>query len=131
MAHAIDGYDGACKDIHGHSYELHISISSFHDDEGFIPAPGFVTDFKEIKKLVKRIIVDYFDHKMILSNSFLAKNPSFSSQENLITWNIEPTAENILIYIRKLLQQKLPAELRLGKIKLYETKDSYAEWIKE
>jgi 6-pyruvoyltetrahydropterin/6-carboxytetrahydropterin synthase len=130
MAHVIDGYPGACKDIHGHSYELHISVSSFHDDDGFIPAPGFVTDFKEIKKLVKSTIVDYFDHKLILSDRFLAKNPSFSTQENLVTWNMEPTAENILVYIKKLLHEKFPAEFKLDRIKLFETKDSYAEWIK-
>ncbi|MBK9398291.1 MAG: 6-carboxytetrahydropterin synthase [Saprospiraceae bacterium] len=41
MAHAIYGYSGACKDIHGHSYELHVSVCSDEEDTNYIPAPAF------------------------------------------------------------------------------------------
>ena len=128
MAHAIHGYPGACKNIHGHSYELHVTVSSATAYKDYIPAPGFVIDFKEIKKLVRINVIEHFDHKVILSRDFLLKNPSFSSQENLVTWEAEPTAENILLYIKQVLNEKLPDELKLVQLKLYETKDSYAEW---
>ena len=52
MAHAIHGYRGACKNIHGHSYELHVSVGSSKIYEGYFTAPGFVIDFKELKKTV-------------------------------------------------------------------------------
>ncbi|WP_298296912.1 6-carboxytetrahydropterin synthase [Hydrotalea sp.] len=131
MAHAIYGYPGACKNIHGHSYELQVTVSSVHNYKNYIPAPGFVIDFKEIKKLVNTAVIEYFDHKMILSRNFLMENPSFSSLENLVAWEAEPTAENILLYIKQILNEKLPRELKLVQLKLYETKDSYAEWILE
>jgi 6-pyruvoyltetrahydropterin/6-carboxytetrahydropterin synthase len=128
MAHAIHGYPGSCKNIHGHSYELHVTVaSSYHQDE-YIPAPGFVIDFKEIKKLVKAAVVDIFDHKVILSNHFILDKPSFSKQENLLIWHVEPTAENMLIFIKQTLNNIFPEEVKLVRLKLYETKDSYAEW---
>lgn len=129
MAHAIHGYPGVCKNIHGHSYELHVTVSSVNGYKDYIPAPGFVIDFKDIKKIVIAAVIEKFDHKVILSRDFLFENPSFSSQENLVTWEAEPTAENLLIYMKQILCEKLPDKLKLVQLKLYETKDSYAEWI--
>ena len=129
-AHALHGYAGACKNIHGHSYELHVTVSSVDDYENYIPAPGFMIDFKEIKKLVNALVVEKFDHKVILSKDFLSDNPSFSSQENLVIFEAEPTAENLLIYILGNIQKDLPSDIQLVKLKLYETNDSYAEWVK-
>ena len=131
MAHAINGYNGVCKNIHGHSYELYVTISSSINAIDYIPSPGFVIDFKEIKMIVKNNIIDYLDHKMILSRDYLSQNPSFTLQENLLIWEVEPTAENMLIYIMKVLHKNLPGQLKLDHLKLYETKESYAEWIND
>ncbi|MBI1780945.1 MAG: 6-carboxytetrahydropterin synthase [Sphingobacteriales bacterium] len=130
MAHAIDGYAGACKNIHGHSYELHVTVSG-NDASGddYIPAPGFILDFKELKKLMMRTVMDTFDHKLVLSRDYLSKKTDISSFENLVEWDVEPTAENLLIYIRKKLEKELPVTIKLNSLKIYETKDSYAEWI--
>lgn len=127
-AHAIHGYNGACKNIHGHSYELHVTVAADAEFEDYIPAPGFVIDFKEIKKIVKEGIIINLDHKLLLSKQFIAENNYISQQENLIQWEVEPTAENILLYIKKILINSLPAHVQLAYLKLYETKDSYAEW---
>ena len=128
MAHAIHEYPGACKNIHGHSYELHVSVASNKIYEGYFPAPGFVIDFKELKKTVTSAIIENLDHKLILSHGFLSANSSFSKQDNLVTWEEEPTAENLLIFISQKLLNIFPAEIKLVKLILYETKDSYAEW---
>ncbi len=129
MAHAILGYQGVCKNIHGHSYKLHITVSGGSTSNEYIPAPGFVLDFKELKQIAGSAIVQQFDHKLVLSRNYLAKNPDIGSQENLVIWEAEPTAENMLIYIQKVLRKKLPPAIRLVELKLYETKDSYATWI--
>lgn len=129
MAHAIFGYPGACKNIHGHSYELQVTVTSNHKIEGYIPAPGFIIDFKEIKQIVKSSIIDQLDHELVLSKDFLTKNPVIQDQENLVAWEIEPTVENLLLYIQEILSHKLPITVKLVKLKLYETKDSFAEWV--
>lgn len=134
MAHAIHGYTGDCKNIHGHSYKLHVTVASANNYTQYIPAPGFVIDFKELKKLVKAAVIEKLNHKMILSSNFLSDNPSFASQENLVIWEEEPTTENLLLYILYMMQilfKKFPNEVNLVQLKLYETNDSYAEWIND
>lgn len=130
MAHAIKGYEGPCKNIHGHSYELHVTVSSADESAGYIPAPGFIIDFKDVKKIVQHSIIEKSDHCLLVSKDYLAENPSIASQENLVIFEAEPTAENLLTYISRVLQKTLPAKTELVHLKLFETKDSYAEWHK-
>ena len=131
MAHAIYGYPGACKNIHGHSYELRVTVSAGSDNKDYIPAPGFILDFKELKQVVTEEVIRIFDHKLVLSENYLQQKTELAAHENLVTWQVEPTAENLLIYITRAVADKLPADIKLVKLKLYETKDSYAEWTND
>jgi 6-pyruvoyltetrahydropterin/6-carboxytetrahydropterin synthase len=49
----------------------------------------------------------------------------------LVKWDAEPTAENMLIFIKQMLSKSLPDNIKLVYLKLFETKDSYAEWIND
>ena len=129
MAHALHGYPGKCKNIHGHSYKLYVTVKAGEEMHGYIPAPGILLDFKEIKQLVRTTIVNRLDHQLILSGDYIKAHPSIILEDNLLLWEAEPSAENLLIFIRKTLQQKLPDGIELVKLKLYETNDSYAEWV--
>ncbi|MBY0481914.1 MAG: 6-carboxytetrahydropterin synthase [Chitinophagaceae bacterium] len=129
MAHAIHGYQGACKNIHGHSYELHVTLCTSGTQKEYIPSPGFIIDFKQIKNLVHTSLIDKFDHSLLLSKAYISEHPSISGYDNLIEWEVEPSAENILLYMQQIIQEKLPIEIRLVHLKLYETKDSFAEWL--
>jgi 6-pyruvoyltetrahydropterin/6-carboxytetrahydropterin synthase len=131
MAHAIYGYEGKCKNIHGHSYELHVSVCSATGNRDYIPAPGFVVDFSEIKKIVTKTVIEKFDHKLLLSETFLSVNPSLNTQENLVSWQMEPTVENMLVFMMKTISASFPSSLKLSALKLYETKNSYAEWTND
>jgi len=128
MAHAIHGYTGACRHIHGHSYELHVSARQVNLIDNYLPAPGFVMDFKDLKHLMEPII-NSLDHKLILSREYLNNHTGLAELENLVTWEHEPSAENILTFIRLGLQKTLPQNIELHKLKIYETKNSYAEWV--
>jgi 6-pyruvoyltetrahydropterin/6-carboxytetrahydropterin synthase len=128
-AHAIHHYQGSCRNIHGHSYKLQVTVTSPHTDDNDIAAPGFIFDFKELKKLVLEGIIVKLDHKLVLSQAYLDEYEGMNAHENLVVWQAEPTAENMLIYIRRELQKILPATTRLVSLKLYETEDSFAEWI--
>lgn len=130
MAHAIHGYEGACKNIHGHSYELHVTVSARErrDDE-YIPAPGLIFDFRELKQLVTESIVKRLDHKLVLSQNHITAHQGICTKENLVVLAAEPTAENLLIYIKRILSEKLPLTVQLTELKLYETKDSFAKWV--
>ena len=129
MAHAIFGYAGKCKNVHGHSYILHVTVTKNSGDDGFVPALGFILDFKELKKIIIEKVIEKLDHQLILSNEYLKSNSAFISAENMFAWEMEPSAENILIYINQQIESNLSAEIKLQKLQLYETADSYAEWI--
>jgi 6-pyruvoyltetrahydropterin/6-carboxytetrahydropterin synthase len=127
MAHALNGYKGDCKYIHGHSYELHVTVRSIISEDSYINPPGFVIDFKELKKLIKEKVIEKFDHRLVLSQAFLKENP-IGFQENLFVFEAEPSAENLLIYISRILRKNLSPDIKLIKLKLFETRDSYAVW---
>jgi 6-pyruvoyltetrahydropterin/6-carboxytetrahydropterin synthase len=131
MAHAIYGYPGPCKDIHGHSYELHVSVSGNEEENDFIQAPGILIDFKDLKRIVNESIVKKLDHKVVLSQDFLKEHEHMRSMENLEIWDVEPTAENMLLTFAKALPDLFPPNVRLEELRLYETADSYARWVRK
>lgn len=129
MAHAIHGYSGQCRHIHGHSYELHITVSENDKRDHYIDATGFVIDFKELKQLVVDHVIKTLDHKLVLSRDYVSDHPGIHSEENLFLFGAEPSAENLLLYIKKILLIVLPTSVNLAGLKLFETKDSYASWV--
>lgn len=130
MAHAVHGYAGRCRHIHGHSYELQVTVAATEQPDTYLPAPGFIVDFKQLKQWVHAAIIDKLDHGLVLSKDFLVAHPEMSAHENLRVWEMEPTAENMLLYIQSELKAILPAAIQLTKLKLYETRDSFAEWTR-
>jgi 6-pyruvoyltetrahydropterin/6-carboxytetrahydropterin synthase len=127
-AHAIHGYNGQCKDIHGHSYVLHATVAGQANNDDYIPAPGFVFDFKDLKKAGVEI-VETLDHKLVLSKDYIAVHPEITNHANVVIWDFEPTAENILLYVKGVFLRNLPEEIKLVQLKIYETENSYAEWV--
>lgn len=133
MAHALYGYDGPCKNIHGHSYSLSVSIIGKINHKKNHPKNGMVVDFSELKKSVKSNIVDKFDHALVLNASsphkkIAKKNNAFGK---VILVNYQPTCENLLIDFVKKIKPRLPKNIHLHHLCLRETSTSYAEWYAE
>jgi 6-pyruvoyltetrahydropterin/6-carboxytetrahydropterin synthase len=128
MAHALYGYNGACEHLHGHSYELHVSLKGL-GVETYIKAPGLLMDFKELKQLINSAIIERLDHKLCLSEKYIQANNMVLKPDNLMLFPAEPSVENLLIYIRNELMECLPPYVQLQSLRLFETRDSYAEWI--
>src|SRR5690606_19438176 len=70
MAHALKGYDGLCKYIHGHSYKLEVTIKGTPINDHTNPKNGMVMDFKDLKKIVKEHILNVYDHALVLEKGF-------------------------------------------------------------
>jgi 6-pyruvoyltetrahydropterin/6-carboxytetrahydropterin synthase len=68
MAHTLYEYDGLCRNIHGHSYNLEVTLIGEPRKEPNHPKDGMVMDFGELKKMVKAEIVDRFDHALMVNN---------------------------------------------------------------
>lgn len=131
MAHALWNYDGACKNIHGHSYRLFVSIIGEPLENENDPKFGMVMDFGDLKKIVKSNVVDILDHALVVYKN--AEGESLdavkSMYQKVYSFDFQPTCENLVIHIANVLQHKLPAETSLHSVKLYETATSFAEWL--
>ena len=69
MAHTLDGYDGACREIHGHSYRLFVTVRGVPCADESSPKCGMVVDFGVLKSIVNRLVVDRLDHSLVLRRS--------------------------------------------------------------
>ena len=67
--HALYGYDGKCKNVHGHSYRLDVTVIGQPIDDTSNVKYGMVIDFKDLKKIVKEEVVDVFDHATVFNKN--------------------------------------------------------------
>ncbi len=131
MAHTLYEYDGLCRNIHGHSYNLEVTVAGEPRNEPGHPKDGMVLDFSEIKEIVKTQVVNRFDHALMVNRLAPENQQELLRQTNerIIIVDFQPTSENIAAYIAEILQQHLPAGVNLFSIRLYETITSFAEWF--
>jgi len=127
-AHAIYTYPGSCQNIHGHSYELQVTVHPKQESDGFIPGLGITLDFKVLKACVQESVIKVLDHKLILSKAYLANVKNEFSPSELFVFEHEPTAENLLVFSRNQIRAALPESVGLKSLRLYETRDSFADW---
>ena len=128
MAHALFGYDGLCKNIHGHSYRLWVTIIGNVLEEENHMKNGMVLDFSILKKIVKPEIVDKYDHSLVLNANSPHANIDFSAFEKVFLLPYQPTSENLVYDFVQVIKEKLPENVSLHKVTLSETANSYAEW---
>lgn len=129
-AHALDGYGGKCKDIHGHSYHLRITTKGKPIEDVKNPTCGMVIDFGDLKQIVKKHILSKFDHYLILRNDSRFRGLE-ETNPRIRFVDYQPTCENMLLEIVAILKEYLPAEITLHNAFLRETANSYAEWYAE
>lgn len=131
MAHALWDYDGACKNVHGHSYKLFVTIIGEPINEPKNPKNGMVLDFGDLKSIVNSEIVDKFDHTIVFSS--LAPTKDFVNVkqmfERIEILDFQPTCELLVADFAERIKPMLPPVIKLFSLKLYETSTSYAEWF--
>jgi 6-pyruvoyltetrahydropterin/6-carboxytetrahydropterin synthase len=131
MAHALHGYDGLCKNIHGHSYRLWVTIIGEVLQEKDNVKNGMVLDFSLLKKIVKPDIVDKYDHSLVLNANSPHADIDLSAFEKVFLLPYQPTSENLVYDFAMTIQKKLPENISLYKVVLSETATSFAEWCAE
>jgi 6-pyruvoyltetrahydropterin/6-carboxytetrahydropterin synthase len=132
MAHALEGYDGACSRIHGHSYRLWVTVEGEPCASASSPKRGMVIDFGELKKIVSREILTRFDHAFVVRRT--TENGELTDAmaahyEGVVTVDWQPTSENLLAHFASLITPSLPGGVKLHSLRLSETATSYAEIV--
>jgi len=129
--HALFGYDGKCKNLHGHSYHLYVTVIGQPISDTTNVKFGMVIDFGDLKKIVNEEIVDVFDHSMIFNKNTphleLAEE-LISREHHILLVDYQPTTEMMIIDFAKKIQKHLPDTIKLHSLKLQETATSFAEW---
>ena len=128
MAHALHGYDGPCKNIHGHSYKLWVTVKGEVRNENGHVKDGMVIDFSELKKIVKPEIINKYDHSLVLNANSPHSEIDLSAFEKVFFLPYQPTSENLVTDFALKIKSKLPQEIELYKVVLSETATSFAEW---
>ena len=130
--HALYGYDGKCKNVHGHSYKLNVTVIGQPIDDADHVKFGMVIDFGDLKKIVKEEIVGKFDHATVFNKNTphaeLAKELQ-KRDHNVILVDYQPTSEMMVIDFAEKIKSRLPENIQLFSLKLQETETSFAEWF--
>jgi 6-pyruvoyltetrahydropterin/6-carboxytetrahydropterin synthase len=130
--HALYGYDGKCKNVHGHSYKLSVTVIGVPISDNTNVKFGMVIDFTDLKNIVREEIVDLFDHATVFNQNTphveLAKELS-NRGHHVILVDYQPTSENMVIDFAKKIKNRLPKNIQLHSLKLQETETSFAEWF--
>ena len=131
MAHALFGYNGPCKNVHGHSYELSVTVIGKPEAEKGNPHLGMVLDFGILKAIVQELVIGKMDHSIVLNKE--APYASHLDHEDFFQkkWLVpfQPTCENLLLYFSGTIKKTLPSHTQLHSLKLKETPTSFAEWF--
>ena len=130
--HALYGYDGKCRNVHGHSYKLFVTVIGHPISDTTHVKLGMVIDFSDLKVIVKNKIVDVFDHATVFNKNTphveLAKELA-DRGHNVLLVDYQPTSEMMIIDFANVIKQELPSHIKLHSLKLQETDSSYAQWF--
>ena len=153
MAHALHRYDGACANIHGHSYRLEVTVTGAVITDTNHPKCGMIMDFGDLKQIVQTTVLDEFDHALVLNSeikkttlartcspcqtdgmdvdasALLGTGSRTSGFGNVIFVDYQPTNENLLVDFAERIASALPSGVSLLRLRMYETNSSFAEWI--
>jgi len=131
MAHVLSNYDGPCRNVHGHSYKLFVTLSGIPIYDSSNPKNGMVIDFTDLKNIVLNKIVNQFDHSVVISRDFDREKTEMMIKifGNTVIVDYQPTCENMVADFAERLRHEIPGGIKLHSLRLYETTKSYAEWF--
>lgn len=130
--HALFGYDGKCKNVHGHSYKLLVTVIGEPIQDKSNVKYGMVIDFGDLKKIVREEVVDVFDHATVFNQNtphIELANELKTRGHHVILVDYQPTSENLVIDFAEKIQRRLPSGIQLFSLRLQETNSSFAEWF--
>lgn len=130
--HALYGYDGLCRNVHGHSYKLHVTVIGNPITDTSNVKYGMVIDFGDLKKIVKTKIVNVFDHATVFNKNtphVELANELETRGHNVLLVDYQPTSEMMIIDFAETIKKGLPSHIQLHSLKLQETDSSYAQWF--
>lgn len=128
-AHFLPGYDGKCKNLHGHRWRVEVEVSS----DALISQgskKGMLLDFSDLKAALKEI-TEPMDHALLLESGSLRENTQNALREEgfrLVELPFRTTAEHFARYFYEQLSEK---GLPVHRVNVYETPNNCAGYSRE
>ncbi len=123
-AHVLTNHQGLCKNLHGHTYRVDVSVKQPPEDTS-----DMVIDFKDLKHVCEDVIISQFDHAFIYDSTSQGESEIadvvLKNGMRVVAIPFRSTAENLARYFYQQLKEKLP---HLDAVCVYETPDSCAEY---
>ena len=123
-AHILTNHQGLCKNLHGHTYRVDVSVAQADGAGG-----DMVIDFKDLKRVATETICDRFDHAFIYSTTSEGEREIAALVERhgmrTVALPFRSTAENLA---RMFYEDLLPKVPGLESVRVWETADSCAEY---
>jgi len=130
MAHVLLNYHGKCKNIHGHTYKLEVTVKGAPCNDEGSPKKGMLIDFSDFKKLIQDDIISVWDHALMIHRDSdpVLLDALKNNYEKIIVVPFQPTTENMICELASIIKKILPPDLSLFSLRLYETEKSFADW---
>lgn len=127
MAHVLKDYDGPCRNIHGHSYELRVTVKGEPLNDPKSPKNGMVMDLHDLKCLVNEQVVNRLDHAFVVSSAMPTEFLEITQRDfdKVVVVDYQPTSENLILDMVDRLQKLMPKQVTLHSVMLQETPGSY------
>ena len=121
-AHVLTDHQGLCRNLHGHTYRVDVSVATESDGD-------MVIDFKELKGVLAEVILDRFDHSFIYNTGSVGESEIAAVVEKhgmrTVAIPFRSTVENLARMFYNELKAKVPG---LSAVKVWETADNVAEF---
>jgi 6-pyruvoyltetrahydropterin/6-carboxytetrahydropterin synthase len=131
--HRIPNHKSSCKNLHGHRYAIEVTLKGDIVDKENESDYGMVMDFKDAKELIRKTIVEPWDHAFIVFEQDLEVINFLNTLDNHKTVILKkvPTAENMALIAMQLLkdnfQKKYGKQIIPIKVRLFETPNNWAD----
>ena len=123
-AHVLTNHQGLCKNLHGHTYRVDVSVAQAEED-----GRDMVIDFKDLKNIATEVICSRFDHAFVYNTASEGEREIAAVVEKYgmrtVAIPFRSTAENLAKLFYGDLKSRIP---ELASVKVWETADSCAEY---
>ena len=123
-AHILTNHQGLCKNLHGHTYRVDVSVTQCDGD-----TRDMVIDFKDLKRIASEVVCERFDHAFIYNTVSAGEREIAAVVEKngmrTVAIPFRSTAENLARMFFGELKARIPG---LSAVKVWETADSCAEY---
>ena len=131
--HRLPNHQSQCRNIHGHRYAIEVTLTSNVIHEEGAPDDGMVMDFGDVKAIAKEMLVDKWDHAFLVyrGDKVMVDFLAAITGHKTVVLDVVPTAENLAQVafetLRHAYHDRFGHELRLTRVRLYETPNCWAD----